>query len=289
MMAMANARPRASGMHREGHRFGARVPDAGASCDNRPALRLVIAIGLAALAGCSIEMPPADFAACGATPPLDGGVLAPDYWHDAKPIFDTKCAICHVAGGIAPMPLLTYQDALDWAGLIRSAVDRKLMPPWPPNDCCGEYQHDRSLSAVQRDTLLRRLDSGRPEGDMATATPSMPLPPPVLSRVDVTLQMPQPYTPIPTEETSDLRCFVIEGWPYDQEMYVTGFDVRPGNPAIVHHVIVQTVDSASVPELKARENKDGRPGFDCRNLRGELHVNGAAGGWTPGSVPQESP
>jgi len=288
MMAMAKARPRVSEIHREGHQSRARVPASAPSCDNRAALRLAIAIGLAALAGCSIDMPPANFAACGPSS-FDAGVAAPDYWHDAKPIFDTKCAMCHVADGIGPMTLLTYQDARDWAGLIRNAVDRKLMPPWPPNDCCGEYQHDRSLSDLQRDTMLRWIDAGLPEGDMATATPSMPLPPPQLSRVDVTLRMPQPYTPVPTEETSDLRCFVIEGWPYDEEMFVTGFDVRPGNPAIVHHVIVQTVDGSSVPDLKAREGADGRPGFDCRNLRGELHVNGAAGGWTPGSVPQESP
>jgi len=244
---------------------------------------------LLAVAGCSIDMPPADFAACGPVATPDGGVTAPDYWHDAKPIFDAKCATCHVDGGIAPMPLLTYADARDWAGLIYSAVDRKLMPPWPPNDCCQAYQHDRSLSAADRDTLLRWIDGGLPEGDPATATPSQPLPPPQLSRVDVTLQMPTPYTPVATEETSDLRCFVVEGWPYDEEVFVTGFDVRPGNAAIVHHVIVQTVDASAVPELKAREGADGRAGFDCRNLRGELHVNGGVGGWTPGSVPQESP
>ena len=79
---------------------------------------------LLAVAGCSIDMPPADFAACGPVATPDGGVTAPDYWHDAKPIFDAKCATCHVDGGIAPMPLLTYADARDWAGLIYSAVDR---------------------------------------------------------------------------------------------------------------------------------------------------------------------
>ncbi len=289
-MAMAKARPRVSGLRREGHRPRARVPAPPSSCDNRRPVRAVIAICLLTLAGCSIDMPPADFAACGPTAPLpDAGTATPDYWHDAKPIIDSKCASCHVDGGIAPMALVSYGVVRDWAGLIRNAITRKLMPPWPPNDCCESYQHNRSLSAVELDTLVRWIDAGTPEGDPVGAPPSMPLPPPRLSRVDVTLRMPEAYTPVPQEETSELRCFVLDDWPYDVEMYVTGVDVRPGNRAIVHHVIVQTIDAAAVPGLKAREGADGRAGLDCRDLKGELHVNGAAGGWTPGSVPQESP
>ena len=289
-MAMAKARPRVSGLRREGHRPRARVPAPPSSCDNRRPVRAVIAICLLTLAGCSIDMPPADFAACGPTEPLpDAGTATPDYWHDAKPIIDSKCASCHVDGGIAPIALVSYGIVRDWAGLIRNAITRKLMPPWPPNDCCESYQHDRSLSAVELDTLVRWIDAGTPEGDPVGAPPSVPLPPPRLSRVDVTLRMPEAYTPVASEETSELRCFVLDDWPYDVEMYVTGVDVRPGNRAIVHHVIVQTIDAAAVPGLKAREGADGRPGLDCRDLQGELHVNGAAGGWTPGSVPQESP
>jgi hypothetical protein len=82
---------------------------------------------------------------------------------------------------------------------------------------------------------------------------------------------------------------VIEGWPFAEEKWVTGVDVRPGNRSVVHHVIVQTVDEGQVAGLKAREGRDGRPGFDCRQLTGEVHVNGGVGGWTPGAVPRESP
>jgi hypothetical protein len=249
-----------------------------------------VAIVLLALGGCSIEAPPADFAACGPAAPLpDAGTATPDYWHDAKPILDTKCASCHVDGGIAPMPFITLTNVRDWAGLVRNAITRKLMPPWPPNDCCTAYQHNRSLTPAELDTLVRWIDAGLPEGDPATAPPSMPLPPPRLSRVDVTLKMPLAYRPVPNEGTSELRCFVVEGWPYQDEVYVTGVDVRPGNRTIVHHVIVQTVEASAVPGLKAREGLDGRPGMDCRGLRGELHVNGGVGGWTPGAVPVESP
>ena len=172
-MAMAKARPRVSGLRREGHRPRARVPAPPSSCDNRRPVRAVIAICLLTLAGCSIDMPPADFAACGPTEPLpDAGTATPDYWHDAKPIIDNKCASCHVDGGIAPIAARQLRVARDWAGLIRNAITRKLMPPWPPNDCCESYQHDRSLSAVELDTLVRWIDAGTPEGDPVGAPPS---------------------------------------------------------------------------------------------------------------------
>jgi hypothetical protein len=243
-----------------------------------------------AVVGCSIDMPPADFAMCALPAPQpDAGVATPDYWHDAKPILDAKCGSCHTSGGIAPFMILTYADVQARAATIRGSIASRHMPPWPPNNCCQQYQHDRSLDEQQRDTLLRWLDAGAPMGDPAGAPPSQPPPPLGLSRVDVTLRMPQPYVPMPTEETSELRCFVVEGWPHREPMFVTGLDVRPGNRSVVHHVIVQTIDAGAVAELKAREGRDGRPGFDCRDSRGELHVNGYAGGWTPGGVPQESP
>jgi hypothetical protein len=172
--------------------------------------------------------------------------------------------------------------------MMRAAITTGVMPPWPPNPCCGDYRHRRELAPLEKDTLLRWLDAGAPEGDPTGAPPSEPPAAPRLSRVDVTLRMPEPYLPLPREDTSDLRCFLIEGWPYDHEMFVTGVDVRPGNQALVHHVIVQTVAAGDLDAVRAREGRDGRAGFDCRGLSTELHVNGRVGGWTPGTIPAES-
>jgi hypothetical protein len=257
---------------------------------------VVVACFLACLFAASacgqVEGPPPGFAACAADPDAGAAPVtppAPDYWHDAKPILDARCASCHAAGGIGPFPILTYSDVMSRVALVQASVVAREMPPWPPNDCCQSYAHDRSLSADDYDTLVRWFEAGAPEGDPAGAPPSVPPPPPRLSRVDVTLRMAAPYTPVPNEDTSELRCFLIEGWPFAEQKYVTGVDVRPGNPRIVHHVIVQTVGLGEVPELRARDGRDGRPGFDCRDLRGEIHVNGSVGGWTPGQIPFESP
>ncbi len=41
---------------------------------------------------------------------------------DVAPIFYKRCAECHRPGEIAPMSLLTYQDARPWAKAIKEKV-----------------------------------------------------------------------------------------------------------------------------------------------------------------------
>ena len=50
----------------------------------------------------------------------------PDYWHDAKPILDAKCASCHTSGGIAPFMILTLADVEARAAMIRGSLQPRL-------------------------------------------------------------------------------------------------------------------------------------------------------------------
>ena len=47
---------------------------------------------------------------------------APTYSRDVAPIFFESCAQCHRPGAVAPMSLLTYQDARPWAKAIAKQV-----------------------------------------------------------------------------------------------------------------------------------------------------------------------
>jgi cytochrome c5 len=38
---------------------------------------------------------------------------------DVAPILQEKCQTCHRAGGIAPMPLISYQDVRPWAKAVQ--------------------------------------------------------------------------------------------------------------------------------------------------------------------------
>ena len=43
---------------------------------------------------------------------------------DVAPILEARCQICHRAGQIAPMSLMTYQEARPWARLVALTI------PW---------------------------------------------------------------------------------------------------------------------------------------------------------------
>src|SRR6185436_12542012 len=49
---------------------------------------------------------------------------------DIAPILQRSCQTCHRPGMMAPMPLLTYQDARPWARSIKAKVSSREMPPW---------------------------------------------------------------------------------------------------------------------------------------------------------------
>ena len=55
---------------------------------------------------------------------------APTFTKDIAPIFQEKCEACHRPDSIAPMSLVTYEEARPWARSIRTRVESRQMPPW---------------------------------------------------------------------------------------------------------------------------------------------------------------
>src|SRR5437879_3242908 len=70
---------------------------------------------------------------------------------DIAPILQEKCQDCHRPGQIAPMSLLTYQDARPWARDIKMRVLQRSMPPWFLDKTVGiqHFANDLSLSDEQ--------------------------------------------------------------------------------------------------------------------------------------------
>src|SRR5207253_3747555 len=87
------------------------------------------------------------------------------------PILQDKCQNCHRPGQVAPMSLLTYQDARPWAKAIKAAVQTRKMPPWNADPGYSHFLNDRSLSQGQIDTLVAWADNGALEGNAKDAPP----------------------------------------------------------------------------------------------------------------------
>src|ERR687892_1161654 len=92
---------------------------------------------------------------------------APTFTKDVAPIFQAKCEACHRTDSMAPMSLVTYQDARPWAKSIRARVTARQMPPWHIDRNVGiqEFKNNRSLTDAEIDTITRWVDAGAPMGD----------------------------------------------------------------------------------------------------------------------------
>ena len=89
----------------------------------------------------------------------------PTFHRDVEPILQRHCQSCHRPGEIAPMPLLSYEQARPWAKAIRAAVQSKTMPPWFADPAHGEFANDRTLAQAEIETLVGWAQSGALQGD----------------------------------------------------------------------------------------------------------------------------
>ena len=155
-------------------------------------------------------------------------------------ILQKNCQECHRPQQIGPMPLLTYQDAVDWSATIREVVADKRMPPWHADPQHGKFANDRSLSKQERDLLLAWIDSGLAEGDIRD------LPPPArfadgwrIGKPDVVLEMPLSFKVPPKADKKSLRYqYFAVRTNFAEDRWVQAAEARPGNRKVVHHIIV---------------------------------------------------
>ena len=98
---------------------------------------------------------------------------------DIEPILQRSCQNCHRAGGVAPMPLVTYEQVAPFAGLIEYKTglrDRAgAMPPWYVEKNIGiqDFKFDPSLNDEEIEAISSWARSGAPQGDPAAAPASL--------------------------------------------------------------------------------------------------------------------
>ncbi len=88
---------------------------------------------------------------------------------DVAPILQQRCQVCHHPGTIAPMSLVTYEQARPWAKSIRTKVVAREMPPWFIDKNVGiqHFSNDMSLTDQEIATIAKWVDDGAPQGNPA--------------------------------------------------------------------------------------------------------------------------
>jgi len=96
-------------------------------------------------------------------------IAQPTFSKDVAPILQRSCQQCHRPGAIAPMSLLTYQDARPWARSIKAKIAAREMPPWYVDRHVGiqKFKDDPSLSDAEIAMITQWVDAGAPQGNPA--------------------------------------------------------------------------------------------------------------------------
>ena len=92
---------------------------------------------------------------------------APTFAKDVAPIMFNKCANCHRPGEVAPMSLLSYEDARPWAKAIKAKVVAREMPPWGADMTQTLADAQRHQPVAEGDRHHRGVGRWR-RGDAAT-------------------------------------------------------------------------------------------------------------------------
>lgn len=159
------------------------------------------------------------------------------YASQIAPLLNLRCVKCHRSGEVAPFALTDYEAASAWSETIAEVVDSGRMPPWHANPEHGEFLNDVRLSEQEKELFRQWNDAGAPAGDLEIAPPTpefakgWQIPEP-----DAVYKMPEPFA-VPATGTVEYQHFYIDPG-FTEDKWIRGAEARPGNRAVVHHVIL---------------------------------------------------
>jgi hypothetical protein len=185
------------------------------------------------------------------------------------PILQRSCQNCHRPDGVAPMSLVTYEEARPWARAMKQRTGlgprAGVMPPWYIEKNIGiqHYKDDPSLSDDEIATIAKWADTGAVRGDPAD------MPPPRNFADGGEWRIGKPDLVVSTEEMlvkgdqpdwwGEIKSVPI---PITEDRYVSAVEVREMNDVpksgtgrstvggryVVHHMIWSTRVLSEVPE-----------------------------------------
>jgi peroxiredoxin len=196
------------------------------------------------------------------------------YTKQISRLIQSHCISCHREGQIGPFAMNSYDEIYGWGEMIAEVVAQKRMPPWHASPKHGNFSNDSSMTSAERALFQVWAANGCPEGDAAD------LPEQVafdnkwfLEEPDQIIYIKPEPVKVKAEGVDPYRYFVADTG-FTEDKWVTLAECRPGNAAVVHHIIAFIRD----PKLPQR-------GLD-RDLRGFNHLAGFAPGTQPVSMPK---
>jgi hypothetical protein len=211
---------------------------------------------------------------------------------EVAPIIQKNCQPCHRPGEVAPMSFMNYKEVRPWAKSIREKVVTREMPPWFADPKHSEFSNDCRLSQKDIDTIVAWVEGGTKEGDPKAMPPNPKYTDGwQIGKPDVVLPMTTEFH-IPKDGVIPYKYFAVPT-NFTEDKYVQFAEIRSGDRAHVHHVIVsvrypgqgelppagELTPERLAASRAASANAEGRPA-SAEDSDGRLV------GWAPGEAPQ---
>jgi mono/diheme cytochrome c family protein len=168
------------------------------------------------------------------------------YYKDVAPIVQENCQQCHrpggeaIAGMVAPMSLMSYEEVRPWAKSLQKLVQDRQMPPWDATDVTsGQFLNERTLTDTEIEILVRWVAQRAPAGNPADA------PAPrifndnggwVIGTPDLIVYMDEPY--FVRDEVADVqprtRITITEEM-LPEPLWIQAVEYKPDSE-VVHHI-----------------------------------------------------
>jgi mono/diheme cytochrome c family protein len=159
------------------------------------------------------------------------------YSKDVAHILQKHCQACHRPGEAAPFSLLTYEDAVRHARMLREVTSQRRMPPWHADPRYGKFNNERRLTSAEVETLASWVAAGMPRGE------ARDLPKPIdwlkgwkLGKPDLVLSMPEEFE-VPAEGSLPYKEYILDPG-FKEDRWVQFAEARPGARSVVHHIVV---------------------------------------------------
>jgi hypothetical protein len=197
----------------------------------------------------------------------------PTFSKDVAPILYKNCVECHRTSAMAPMSLMTYEDARPWARAIKTKVVKREMPPWGADPTIGKFSNDVSLKQSEIDTIAAWVDAGAPEGNKA----DLPAAPQFaegwsIGKPDYVFKMLEPFQ-VPADGTVPYLYFTVPT-NLKEDIWIRGVELRPSDRRVVHHII---------SDLYADDGQPADPKPKLTRPQGRTDIGGV-GGLVPGRL-----
>ena len=180
------------------------------------------------------------------------------YNKDVAPLLQKHCVACHRPNDIAPMSLMTYDEVLPFARMIRESVVQRKMPPWHADPAFGEFSNDSRLSNEEIAIINAWVNNGTKRGEPEVSPAA-----PVLMqgwhiKPDVVLTVPEFMVPRTMQDDYE---YIYVPTNFTEDKWIQAAEVLPGDRRVVHHATVSVIDKAEVAKhleqhAKADEGED---------------------------------